>query len=452
MKDSPKYTSSKRTRDVGETKSSKAPKEFKKPQTRVIETFVAPPSAKKTIECNSVSSKILNEEYFETLPQNYRESLVEPEVVVEETDEYVYKVPAGYEHIQPVITEEVKPVGDYVGELETRLFKLENTSWESIDNLMKGVAKKHNISPKKLQDDFKAKNGSIPDEWLELNTVKEEVKTPMELLADKIAIVSKEEKPSDIEIQAVMEHKVMHLEKAMSDTRKLVLEMAQGTIVSGIGKSEGPGSGETFINRMEDVQVPNLQDGDILVWDDFMKRWVPGQAVAGGGITTFLERDIDAINSKVASMEERLTELIIQNGLLLRLETNTTDGSGNIPDGITGEDPPEFIDTIPDGDTTRFLVEQDRRGVYTLDTIPQPTIELPRGDIIEFDLSGLAFEQRPLFLVYMNGLPMEESNVYSRSEDIVRINTSHIAQSVTKLYYRHQDINGLGWIINIQDY
>jgi hypothetical protein len=423
MKDTPKYPSSKRTKDVGETISAKAPKGFTEPQrAKVIETFAPLPSAKKTIECDSINSKILNEEFF-------------------------YKVPAGYEHIQP-IQEEAKPVGDYVGELETRLLKLNDRSFEMIDKLMKAIAVKHAISPKKLHDEFKAKNGSIPDEWLELNTVKEEVKTPMELLADKIAATSKEEKQTPEDIQAILENKVFHLEKAMMDTRKMMLEMAQGTLVSGLGKSDGPGSGETFINRMEDVEVPNLVDGDFLVWDDFMKRWVPGQAVAGGGVTTFIQRDISALNTKVSSIEERIENIIQENGLFLRLESNTTDGSGNVPDG----EPSEYIDTIPDGDTTRFLVSQDRRGVYTLDGVPQPTIELPRGDIIEFDLSGLEFEQRPLFLVYMNGLPMEESLAYSRSDDIVRVNTSHIAQPTTKLYYRHANINGLGWIINIMDY
>jgi len=452
MKDTPKYPSSKRTGDVGETTSPKAPKGFKKPQrAKVIETFAPLPSAKKTIECDSISSKILNEEFFETLPQTYQETEVQPEKVEEEKEEYIYKVPAGYEHIQP-IHEEKKPVGDYVGELETRLLKLDDRSFEMIDKLMKAIAVKHAISPKKLHDEFKAKHGSIPDEWLELNTVKEEVKTPMELLADKIAATSKEEKQTPEDIQAILENKVFHLEKAMMDTRKMMLEMAQGTLVSGLGKSDGPGSGETFINRMEDVEVPNLVDGDFLVWDDFMKRWVPGQAVAGGGVTTFIQRDISALNTKVSSIEERIENIIQENGLFLRLESNTTDGSGNVPPGINDGEPSEYIDTIPDGDTTRFLVSQDRRGVYTLDGVPQPTIELPRGDIIEFDLSGLEFEQRPLFLVYMNGLPMEESNAYSRSDDIVRVNTSHIAQPTTKLYYRHANINGLGWIINIMDY
>ena len=139
MKDTPKYTSSKRTGDVGKTTSSKAPKGFKQPErVKVIETITPLPSARKTIECDAISSKILNEEYFETLPQTYKQT-EEPEAFVEEKEEYIYQVPAGYEHIQPIV-EVKKPTGDYVSELETRLRKLKDTSYESIDKLMKAIS------------------------------------------------------------------------------------------------------------------------------------------------------------------------------------------------------------------------------------------------------------------------------------------------------------------------
>ena len=86
-----------------------------------------------------------------------------------------------------------------------------------------------------------------------------------------------------------------------------------------------------------------------------------------------------------------------------------------------------------------------------MDGVSQPTLELPRGDILEFDLSGLG-ENAGYFVIYMNGVPMEESLAYSRSDDIVRVNTSHINTTITKLYYRHSNRRGLGWIINILDY
>ena len=50
----------------------------------------------------------------------------------------------------------------------------------------------------------------------------------------------------------------------------------------------------------------------------------------------------------------------------------------------------KFFDYTADGDTTRFRVTLDEgRGVYRLDDVPQPTIQLPRGDIIEFEITEL---------------------------------------------------------------
>ena len=193
MKDTPKYPSSRRTGDVGETKSSRAPKNFQQPKrVKVTETITPLPSARKTIDCDSISSKILNEGFFETLPQTYRESEVEPEVIKEEKQEYIYQIPEGYEHIQPVV-EEKKPTGDYVAELETRLRKLKDTSYESIDKLMKAICIKHAISPKKLHDDFKAKHNVIPDEWIDAQTPKEKPKTAIEKVAESLRFTKKEE-------------------------------------------------------------------------------------------------------------------------------------------------------------------------------------------------------------------------------------------------------------------
>ena len=129
------------------------------------------------------------------------------------------------------------------------------------------------------------------------------------------------------------------------------------------------------------------------------------------------------------------------------MEDQTT-GSDGDPIDFTRS---EFIDTIQDGDTTRFVVGKDRRGVYTLDNVPQPTVELPRGDIIEFDISGLEPNGGD-FLIFANNAPMEESLAHTRTDELVRVNTSHIPTSITKLYYRDANVNGLGWVIIITDY
>jgi ABC-type proline/glycine betaine transport system substrate-binding protein len=39
-------------------------------------------------------------------------------------------------------------------------------SYDAIDHMMKAIAKKYNISPKELHDQFVEKHDQIPDEWI----------------------------------------------------------------------------------------------------------------------------------------------------------------------------------------------------------------------------------------------------------------------------------------------
>jgi len=53
-----------------------------------------------------------------------------------------------------------------VKELEGGLRKLNDTSYDSIDNLMRGIMKKHKMTAKKLHNAFVDVHGKIPDEWI----------------------------------------------------------------------------------------------------------------------------------------------------------------------------------------------------------------------------------------------------------------------------------------------
>jgi len=59
--------------------------------------------------------------------------------------------------------------------LEKQLLKLEDISWQSIDKVMRGIAKDNDITPKQLHKDFKSKHGMIPDEWAKENQMTEQV-------------------------------------------------------------------------------------------------------------------------------------------------------------------------------------------------------------------------------------------------------------------------------------
>jgi hypothetical protein len=53
--------------------------------------------------------------------------------------------------------------------LEKGLKKLDNHSYDSINNLMMDISKKNNITGKDLHDDFVAKHGKTPDDWIKQN-------------------------------------------------------------------------------------------------------------------------------------------------------------------------------------------------------------------------------------------------------------------------------------------
>jgi hypothetical protein len=69
-----------------------------------------------------------------------------------------------------------------VAELEDQLKKLKDTSYDSIDKLMRNIMKKHNMTAKQLHNAFVDKNGKTPDDWI--SNLKEETKSGDEGLRD----------------------------------------------------------------------------------------------------------------------------------------------------------------------------------------------------------------------------------------------------------------------------
>ena len=104
----------------------------------------------------ALTTSMSMEEYEEYINGKFiSEEVEEVEEVVEETPELL--------------------VEDPVGDLEEGLMKLEDTSWQSIDKLMRRIASEYDITPKQLHKDFKAEHKMIPDEWVKKNQVSEQV-------------------------------------------------------------------------------------------------------------------------------------------------------------------------------------------------------------------------------------------------------------------------------------
>ena len=151
-----------------------------------------------------------------------------------------------------------------------------------------------------------------------------------------------------------------------------------------------------------------------------------------------LQSDVSSLISKFISVDERIESMVIEQNSYVKLEDNTTSAVEGLP---------TFYDGTAGGDTTRFIVTQDDRGVYALDNVPQPTVELPRADTIEFDLSGLTDEDE--FELYTNGALLTAGK--SRVGSILTMNASQIPLSITKVFYKNTETSGLGWVISIVD-
>jgi hypothetical protein len=63
-----------------------------------------------------------------------------------------------------------------VTDLEKGLKKLDNHSYDSINNLMMNISKKNNKTGKELHDDFVAKHGQTPDDWIKKQNVSEDLR------------------------------------------------------------------------------------------------------------------------------------------------------------------------------------------------------------------------------------------------------------------------------------
>ena len=162
-----------------------------------------------------------------------------------------------------------------------------------------------------------------------------------------------------------------------------------------------------------------------------------GDSNNGTDITELSTR-IDELVNKFLSVDERIESMLTVDTITLTLEDNTVGGV---------IDSPTFFDATSGGDTTTFVVDTDDRGVYTLDGVPQPTVELPRGDTIEFDLSALSAPAQ--FDIYRNGQLLNSG--VSRDGTTLTLNTTHVPLEITKVYYKNSVTSGLGWVINIVD-
>ena len=170
-------------------------------------------------------------------------------------------------------------------------------------------------------------------------------------------------------------------------------------------------------------------------------RYIGAKGVSQSSVTNHLaalQSDINLITEKIISIDERCDVVDGLPTLILSLEDNT-------PTTAATTDP-VFTDDIADGSTTTFTVTLDtERGVYSLDDVPQPTVQVPRGDIVVFDVSGLPIPAN--FRIYEGDTELSVGVQYAAGS--VTLSTASIPVNTSRLNYRNSLTAGLGWIIEV---
>ena len=114
--------------------------------------------------------------------------------------------------------------------------------------------------------------------------VEDTPKTPEEVLVeavvDKLTSTVKkspENELNEIATSVVLENKINILERQLGDMRRLVSEIQSGTIVHGLGVG-GSGGGEVNLKYLDDVDITTIQDGETIIWDSFLGKFIPQAA------------------------------------------------------------------------------------------------------------------------------------------------------------------------------
>ena len=177
--------------------------------------------------------------------------------------------------------------------LETELLNLKNTSYKSIDRLMKGICSEQNITPLQLHNGFKDKHGVIPDEWVKQQ--KEEVDTtnwrddykpieietediikpePLQPSESKVDVNENIEKskqilekliPEEEKIEEGQDEEIRRLKREMDQLRKMVYESVRTATAQG-------GGGEVRLEFLDDVDRNTAKtDGFYLKYDENLR-------------------------------------------------------------------------------------------------------------------------------------------------------------------------------------
>lgn len=130
----------------------------------------------------------------------------------------------------------------------------------------------------------------VKEEYLgstETEMVDQKPATPIDAMASSlsnyVSLLNKNKVNEDV-VKTPEEQRFDKIEQRLDKMSRSIVE---NTIVSGIGQGgdgQTPGSGEVRLNRLDDVDMNGLENGQSLVWDREEGKWKPGSSAGGGDV------------------------------------------------------------------------------------------------------------------------------------------------------------------------
>lgn len=245
---------------------------------------------------------------FSSLSEEKKKLKIEEEKRQKEKEELTHKAKIFEKFLYSENSKE-KNHSDAVKVLEKELLNLKNTSYKSIDRLMKGICSDYDITPKQLHDKFKEKHNLIPDEWVKQKNEEFDYSSDIsDIVPDEIentSIIESESldeeelsnnikksieileqlNPEEEENVSDSENEIIKLKREMEQLRKMVYESVRTATSQG-------GGGEVRLEFLDDVDRESAKsNGKLLSYNSSTGKFIGTSLSAVSGVNSIIAGD-----------------------------------------------------------------------------------------------------------------------------------------------------------------
>ena len=263
---------------------------------------------KKEEEKKDLIGEVTLGDLFSSLSEEKKKLKIEEEKRKKEKEELTHKAKIFEKFLYSENSKENNNISEVIKVLEKELLNLKNTSYKSIDRLMKGICSDYDITPRLLHDKFKEKHNLIPDEWVKQqnevfedsndisDSVSEEIKNTniiesespdKEELSDNIkkSMEILEQLNPEEEYESDSENEIIKLKKEMEQLRKMVYESVRAATSQG-------GGGEVRLEFLDDVDRESAKsNGKLLSYNSSTGKFIGTSLSAVSGVNSLIAGD-----------------------------------------------------------------------------------------------------------------------------------------------------------------